>query len=548
MSDHPVSAAALAVTSFLDELPPICDVLRDYQREQIAAIAQAIRAGHARIVVQSPTGSGKTHEIASSVAAAVQAGLSVLILATRTRVVRQIHERLEAFGVAHGVIAAELRGMLDQFQSVQVASVDTLYRRCLGEGHMPLPRAAVVIFDEAHLAVADSRLKIIDQYHGALLLGFTATPARRSGRALCALFDHLIRGLSIAQLIAAGMLVRPRIFCAPVVTEKELAALPKDTSNDFAPNAMAVLMSRPKLVGDVLTNWLRIAPGKRTLIFACGKAHGAQLLEQFSRAGVSAELLTDEDDEESREATIARLESRETTIVINCFLLSYGVDLPSIECIVIARPTRSLVLYLQTVGRGLRPSPGKECCILIDHGRVVQTLGLPTLDFAWSLDDTRNVNREALEAAARKSAQEGPRTCPDCRYTWLVSEGGPACENCGWQPAPRAIPVRTQEADLRELGVLSADVVSPGAPPVMEFFREALHWYAHRWPKRWQEKPKSGRWWAWIRTRERFDISEATRMPSRYWELDPTPPTKESAGWIHSRHIRDLKSRAWGSP
>ena len=102
------------------------------------------------------------------------------------------------------------------------------------------------------------------------------------------------------------MLVRARVFSVPVATQAELSALDKDVSGDYATGAAAQLMSQPKLVGNVLENWLRIANGQRTLVFACNKAHGGHLVEQFTRAGIAAELLTDQDDEEIREAAIAR--------------------------------------------------------------------------------------------------------------------------------------------------------------------------------------------------------------------------------------------------
>ncbi|MGH3429072.1 MAG: DEAD/DEAH box helicase, partial [Mycobacteriales bacterium] len=337
-----MSAESLAarLASALEALPPSCDVLRDYQRKQVGTIGRALRAGYRRPLAQAPTGSGKTHSMAAIAAAASEAELRVLIMATRTRLVRQIHERLELFAIPHGVIAAELRGMVDWYHPVQVASADTLYRRCLGDGHMSLPSADVVIFDEAHLAVADSRLALLESYPEAVRIGFTATPARKSGRSLGAALDCLIPGPSVADLIRAGMLVRPRIFNTPIVTADELKAVPKDAANDYAPGALGNLMSRPKLVGDVCANWLRLANGKRTLVFACSKGHAAELVQEFGRNGVPAELLTDKDDEETREAVFARLESGATKVVCNVFLAAYGVDLPAVACIVLARPTR----------------------------------------------------------------------------------------------------------------------------------------------------------------------------------------------------------------
>ena len=534
--------ATLPFASFVDSLPPACDVLRSYQREGLAEIAQAMREGERRILRQLPTGGGKTHEIAAVTLCASNNVLRVLILATRTRLLSQIHDRLEAFGVPHGVIAAELRGMFDASKLVQVASADTLYRRCIADARMPLPSAEVVIFDEAHLAAADSRMAILEQYPEALRLGFTATPARKSGKSLSAAFDRLILGPSIFELIREGSLVRPRIFSVPIVSRAELKALPKDAAGDYAEGAAASLLSRPKLIGDVIENWLAIASGKRSIIFACNKAHGASLVEGFSRAGIAAELLTDQDDEQTREEVIARLETGQTQVLVNCFLMAYGVDVPSVECIVLARPTRSLPMYLQMVGRGMRPAPGKDHFVLIDHGRVVENLGLPTSDFGWNLDDARNVNREA-EARSRTETVEQPRTCPECHHVWLVSEDGSACRLCGWAPAPTAKPVAVQEARLAELDVDAAAAPTAHSPEVLQFFREALGDAARRDPAKWRATPNKCRAAAWHAMREKFDLPEQ-RIPSRYWSLEPMTPSATVAGWLTHRRIKFARSRA----
>jgi DNA repair protein RadD len=538
----PSLPADTAPIDWLDVLPPQADCLRTYQREQLARVSAEMHAGHRKILVQLPTGGGKTHEIATIVAAATLASLRVLVLATRTRLVRQLHQRLGAFGVRHGVVAAPLPELLDYSASVQIASVDTLHRRAVVDGKIPLPSADVVIFDEGHLATAETRLRILQSYPDAVRIGFTATPARKSGRSLGAAFDCLIQGPSIRELTATGTLVPLRIFNTPVVTQQELRELPKDTDNDFAAVALGELLARPKLVGDVVSNWLRIANGKRTLCFAVNKTHAAALLESLRRQGVAAELLTDQDDEVTREEVIGRLESGATHVVVNCFLLSLGVDIPGVECIVLARPTRSLTMYLQMVGRGMRPAQGKTDCIVIDHGHVVENLGLPHSDFRWTLDATRNVSTEALRANSRSSTQETPRTCNQCSAIWLVSEQGHSCPSCGWTPIPKAKAIAVQDADLVELADEEA-LLLPHEQRVCEFFCQAIGWYGRRWPDRWREKPKSGRWWAWVQTQAKFRIGETVRMPGAYWEAEPIPPSADVSGWLQYRLIRWARSR-----
>lgn len=539
----PVTAALPVPIDWLDTLPSGADCLRDYQRGQIADIATEMHSGHTRILAQAPTGAGKTHIIATVVMAAAAAELRVLVLATRTRLVRQIHERLEAFDIRHGVIAAPLPHLRNYSARVQVASVDTLNRRALVSERIPLPSADVVIFDEAHLSTAETRLRLLESYPAAVRIGFTATPARKSGKSLGAAFDCLIMGPSIRDLTAAGVLVPTRIFNTPIVSAKELGSIPKDTGSDFKTAPLGELLSRPKLVGDVVANWLRIANGRRTLLFAVNKAHGAALLDSFRQQGIAAEMLTDADDEETREEIIGRLEAGQTSVVINCFLLAYGVDVPSVECIVLARPTRSLTMFLQMVGRGLRAAPGKTCCLVIDHGHVVEHLGMPQSDFAWSLDADTNVNAAATTTAARIATAETLRTCRECAAIWLTSEQGHACPECGWVPLPRSRPITFEEAELAEIAD-DPDQLTPNDARVIGFYREACGWYSRKWPDRWQATPNKGRAWAWMQTQEKFQIANDVRIPSTYWTLPLVLPSAEVTGWLRHRLIRWARSKA----
>jgi superfamily II DNA or RNA helicase len=505
---------------FLAHLPAACAELRPYQREQLERAADAVRRGVRRILLQAPTGSGKTHLIAALSKAVTDAELRIVVLAPRTRLVQQIHERLLAFKVPHGVIAAALSRLRFNNAPAQVCAIDTLVRRCIADERMPLPGADVVVFDECHLALGRTRVELLERYPEALHIGFTATPAKVSGRPLADRFDELILGPSTRELIDAGHLVRPRVFSTPVVLARELEHISKDSkTGDYATGELAALMSRPRLVGDVLGNWLNIANGKRTLIFACDKGHGASLLEQFFQAGVVAEMVTDQTAEAEREEAIARLESGQTTVLINCFLLSYGVDLPAVECIVLARPTRSLTLYLQAVGRGLRPFPGKDQCIVIDHGRVVETLGMPHADFPWSLAQNTNINQLA-RSNYRGEGTEKPRTCPECHHAWLVSEEGPACTACGWAPAPIARPIDTLEADLREVGAIDEEQMTAFSPQVQRFYCEALGDYINRKPEVWRTDPRKARAASWFATKEKFEL----RTPQWAPRLDHTRP------------------------
>ena len=531
-------------SAWLAHLPPVAAVLRGYQRDLIERIRKVIREGHGRILVQAPTGAGKTHIMCVVAAAAISElhRFRVLILAPRTRIVRQIHERLKEFGLQHGVIAAELPGLRWDAALIQVAGVDTLHRRAIADARMPLPPADVVIFDEAHLALGDTRVELLESYPDAVHVGFTATPAKRSGRPLSDRFDVLVPGPTVRQLIDLKCLVPPRVFTAPMLTESELEAIPKDSkSGDYVETELQSAMLRPKLVGDVAVNWHGIAFGKRTLVFACSKSHAQALVQEFCQTGVAAELLTDDNSEREREAAIARLEAGQTTVIVNCFLMSYGIDIPSVECIVLARPTRSLTLYLQAVGRGMRPFPGKMHVLVIDHGRIVEALGLPHEEFPWSLDAQGNVNQKARRAAKERAASvnERPRTCPECSHMWLVSDEGPTCTHCGWAPAPPPTPIVAADVELQEVGV-PATWHSIDAEC---FYAEALGWYRKRWPDRWASDETRGRLYAWHRTREALKLP-GEKLPARYRTITPSPFSPTVAGKLHSHVIAYAKGQA----
>src|SRR5262249_9639455 len=151
-------------------------------------------------------------------------------------------------------------------------------------------------------------------------------------------------------------------------------------------------------------------------------------------------------------------------------------------------------------------------CIVIDHGHVVESLGLPQSDFGWTLEPERNVNTETLKANSRPQTEETARTCAQCAAMWLTSEDGNSCPSCGWTPEPKSKPIDVLEADLAELADEPGEA-SPYDPDVIEFYRQAVDWYGWRWPQRWREKPKSGRWWAWNQTREKFHIDITVKMP-----------------------------------
>ena len=181
--------------------------------------------------------------------------------------------------------------------------------------------------------------------------------------------------------------------------------------------------------------------------------------------------------------------------------------------------------------------------IVIDHGRVAESLGLPHEEFAWSLDEG-NVNTSARSATAeRRLGEERTRLCPECSHLWLVSEEGPACTCCAWAPTPKAKPVFAQAADLQEIGGDDEAQLTPYDARVRTFYREACGDFARRKPDQWKERPKSLRWAAWCETRAKFRFPRnALKSPARIWDQLPVAPV-EVSGWLHHQRIKFARSR-----
>jgi superfamily II DNA or RNA helicase len=533
--EPPLSLAKPVDRYWMDTVPSVVSsIFRDYQTTLYQDIGAAMHKWR-RILAQAPCRSGKTMVFCGMAKAGADHGFSVLILATRTKLVRQINDRMDSLNIRHGVIAAEMPGHRVGSALIQVASVDTLYRRCFVDKKMPLPPADIVIFDEAHLALGASRQLILDGYLNSWKFGFTATPI---GKRLRDQFDGIVIGPEISTLLRAGAVVPPHIYNKPQITVKEHSGLKVDSKGEFKTGQVSKLMSRPKIIGDVVQNWLAIANGEATLVFACDKAHGAFLLTEFTKAGVSCEQLTDADDDDTREDVLRRSEAGITKVVINCFLMSYGVDLPWIKVVVLARPIRTLTNYLQSVWRGGTPYPGKTFFKVIDHGRVIDTLREPTYDRDWVLES----NLPALKRVARNSGprvkpDESPRTCSDCTRMWLVTTEGANCPDCGWIPKPLPLNVQVTDAMLGHAGQELPPIES-----VQEFYQQAVFWMAQRYPDKWEEKPNSLRFRAWCETRVKYKRPEDERIPRNFWSLPKMPASDATSGWLKHRVIRYAKA------
>lgn len=390
-------------------------VPRDYQIDLIGRVRARVAAGARRVLIQAPVGSGKTVVCGEIVRRAVALGSRVLFLAHRRRLITQASGKLADFGIPHGVLMSGVR--VSPSLPVQVASRDTLLSRAVRNDWIAPPPADLVIVDEAHRVMSDEYQRLLAMYPGAVHLGPTATPAREDGRGLGDFYDAIECCVPISRLVAEGHL-------CPVKC--------------YAPQNRAA--GRRKLAGDPVAAWKALAAGRPTVLFAGTVAASLAVRDQFLAAGVAAEHLDARTPDEEREAIIGRLEAGLTQVVCNVNVLTEGVDIPRLSCVILLRLAGSYVLFIQAVGRAMRASPGKTHAVLIDHSDAVLEHGFPEEDVRWGLSESESVDeRNARDRKEGKRAT--PVTCPRCGHMYRAAV---VCPGCGHR-----LPRRSQPPALR---------------------------------------------------------------------------------------------------
>lgn len=431
--------------------------LRTYQAEGVEAARDLART-YKRICLVLPTGGGKTVVAAHVITRALAKSKRSLFLAHRREIVAQSWAKLldagvpfERLGVimGNGRITNPADGLEIDARNpnalVQVASVQTLSKRAR-------PPADLVFVDECHHADADTWSELLGHYRdrGATILGLTATPARPNGRGLEDQFDVLHVIAKVSDLMAGGHLVEPEIYSVPAPDLRGVAV----TNGDYSLEDLGEVMGRGELVGGLVAHWQKLAAGRTTVVFATTVEHSQSITTAFTAAGVKAEHLDGKMPTDARDAVLARLASGETRVVSNCGVLTEGWDLPRCKCVMLARPTKSLVLYLQMVGRGLRPWEDVPA-LLLDHAGCVKRHGLPQTDRAWTLEG-RPPRAKVAEG------EEGDPTLKACKCGRIVPRGLLVCPACGfvWPVAETVtVPRETEEQLVR----VAAEAVAKAA-------------------------------------------------------------------------------------
>jgi DNA repair protein RadD len=498
-------------------------ILRDYQVAVIAEIESRIAAGVKRLIVVAPTGAGKTIIASEIIKRAVAKSKRVLFIAHRDELLTQARDKLRNFDVTAGIIKAGRDKDARPQAIVQVAGIQTLHARAIRTDRMELPPAEVIFVDEAHHCRAMTYQTIIDAYPNAIIIGLTATPCRGDGRGLGNVFDALVECPQIGELITLGHLVKPKIFAPPT---PDLRGVEVASTGDYVINQLSDRMNTEALVGDFVEHWLRHARRRRTIAFAVDVAHSVHIVEELLASGVKAEHVDGTTPQDQREAILGRLASGETEVVSNCMILTEGFDLPDIGCIALVRPTRSLGLFRQMIGRGLRPAGGKSDIIILDHSGGVHRHGRPDDAIVWTLETDKRASNPTHEARKTKAGGSDPFCeCTACGHLRMKGMG---CDNCGWEPKPRGRAVDVVDGDLVELGKATAP--APAFVDKINFHAE-LRGYQRSARKKDGSPYANG--WAAQQFKQKYG-----HFPPWDWNSKPTlEPTLATLRWIKSRQI-----------
>jgi len=443
--------------------------LRPYQERLIRDIEAAWASGAANVCAVAPVGAGKTVVMATIVD---RLGGAACLMAHRQELVSQISMALARCGVRHSIIAPKAvvqmicrlhhfelgRQWYDPNSKVRVAGVGTLIRHNPSDPWMR--QVSLWVTDECHHLIKGSTFEKCTQlFPHARGLGLTATPTRADGKGLGrhsdGLFDALVVGPTLRELVSQGHLTEYRIF-APPASALDLTVVPTSAGGDWSPEPLRQAVHKAHITGDVVGHYLKHAAGKRGITFAVDIESAGEMAAAFRAAGVPAECVSGKTPDITRAQILRKLRTGEILQVTNCDLFGEGFDLPAIEVVSMARPTQSFGLFVQQAGRALRLMPGKDRALLIDHVGNVQRHAVARFDEganrvvvdlchrAWTLD------RRDKRSSAKVNDAVPTRTCPGC--TQVYERSLLACPYCGHavEPAGRSAPDQV-DGDLAEL-------------------------------------------------------------------------------------------------
>lgn len=487
-------------------------ILRDYQIELLNAVRHEFGPNKKRrVILYAPTGSGKTEIGMEVIRGARDKGRNVMFVCNRLELIGQASRRFHAANIDHGVIQGD--NTFGTYKPVLIASIQTLARRGYPEN------VGLIVIDEAHGVAGSKEYRKLLSTIKCPVLGLSATPISKGlGKHYeelgGPLFETIANTISIQGLIDLGYLVDVDIY-AP--SEPDLSQV-KIVAGDYNEKQLGEAVDKPTLIGDIVEHWKKLSGYKRTVCFATNIAHSKHIVEQFTAAGISAAHIDCYTDDAERRRILKKLDNGELTIVSNVGVLCEGWDCPSVEVMILARPTRSLIRYIQMAGRVLRPCAGKVKALILDHSGSCKLLGFPTDDLPLQLDDGKP--RKAAQRT-EDSTDPLPKECVSCHY--MKPPKVHACPKCGFAPQHRC-DIEQHDGNLKKLERKKGKLTTTEKENIYAQFL----WYARF------KGYKEG--WAYHKLK-----MYCGTYPAR--KVAPVEPSQETWKWLQSQNIRDAKRR-----
>lgn len=416
-------------------------VLREYQERAILLLREHIKQGLRKIIMALPTGGGKSIIFGQIIVNAIDKGNTILWLVHRRNLVYQMKDVLEQFGIDCGLIMAGNES--NTSRQVQLGTIQTYNRRLdldATYNNRFYINADLVLIDEGHRSLSKTYMDVISLYHDKIIISCTATPMRADQRGMGEVYDSIVDIAGVCELTTQGYLSPARYF-APSTPDLEDV---KIAMGDYVVKQLDKKMNKTKLNGDIVENWLKHGENRQTLVFCVNVKHSIAVRDEFIKYGIRAEHLDARSSDNDRDDVFRRMEDGDTKVICNVGLYQEGLDIPSVSCVVMARPTKSMGLYRQCCGRGLRVAPDKLDCLIFDHGGVIEEHGFLEDDILW------NLNGKEIAWKKAPKADSEPRLCK-CRVCHEIFSGTKICPKCGTELKSFGKKVEGTDEELVEL-------------------------------------------------------------------------------------------------
>lgn len=389
-------------------------ILRPYQEKIINETREFFNNGKRSVLIQLRTGGGKTAIAAHIVKSCSEAGNIVWFNCHRKELIYQTSEAFDKMGIKHSFVAAGMPH--DSSCKVQICSVPTLVKR-----YRKIAAPNWIIWDETRMIGSKTWRGLYNDNSQARHIGLDASPVRERSRGLGDFYEAIVHGPSYDELVNLGYLSKYKAY-APV--EPDLSGV-KISMGDYANEQLALEMSKPKLVGSAVDEYIKHSNGKSAVVFAVNVNHSKLITEAFVKAGIAAKHLDGITSNSDRISLIRDFKMGKIKVVSNVDILSCGFDFPGIHTLIMLRPTHSLSLHIQQIGRVLRPAKDKEHAIILDHSGNLKKHGLPCFEHEWSLDSKPKKKSKSGKTEAQV------KVCPECFSA--VNNFAAFCDNCGHQ-------------------------------------------------------------------------------------------------------------------